>query len=174
MADDDKVFKPSFYTATIVFTVTVLVIVIILAGILAAVPQTRGNMSVFVPVIAVGGAVIVVQAMRRIWAIEKSYVYTSTFKENSNSLLGCPDSYVTSGKGCAQATSTLSLDASLVSSSKAQNGVKVTHFPPMVELDMKAVQNADKGVFIGQTCSKAEYRAIPWATYKALCPVTEI
>lgn len=174
MADDDKVFKPSFYTATIVFTVTVLVIVMILAGILAAVPQSRGHMAVFVPVIAVGGSVVVVQAMRRIWKIEKEYVYTSTFKENSNSLLGCPDSYVTSGKGCSQATSTMTLDESLVSSNKAQTGIKVTHFPPMLDLDMKAVQNADKGVFIGQTCSKPEYRAVPWATYKALCPVTEI
>jgi hypothetical protein len=152
----------------------VLVIVMILAGILAAVPPTRANMWAFVPVISIGGAVIVVQAMRRIWAIEKSYVYTSTFKENSNSLLGCPDSYVSSGRRCTPASSTMTLDTSLVSSSKAQSGVKVTHFPHMVDIDMKAVQNAEKGVFIGQTCSNADYRAMPWATHKALCPVTEI
>lgn len=174
-SDDDKVFQPSFYTATLVFTAAVLVLVMVLAGVMAAVPASREHMTVFVPVIAIGGASIVVQALRRIRAVEKVYVYTTTYKEKSNSLLGCPDSYVTDSKQqCSPRTSILTLDESLVSSDKARSGAVVSHTPPTVEMDMTAIRGADKGSFIADTCGDAQYKELVWATHKALCPVMSI
>lgn len=169
--EDDKVFKPSFYTATIVFTVTVLVLVLILAGIMASLPDTRQHMAVFVPVVALGGAYIVVMALIRIRKVEKAYVLNySEYKEKSHRILGCPDSYVSDGKKCTQRTSVLTLDESLVSSDKARSRAVVQHVPPALNMDMNAIRESDKGVFVQKHCTDAQFKDQPWATYRALCP----
>lgn len=169
--EDDKVFKPSFYTATIVFTVTVLVLVLIMAGIMASVPDTRQHMAVFVPVVSLGGAYIVVQALRRIRQVEKAYVMNySDYKEKSHRILGCPDSYVSDGKTCTQRTSVLTLDESLVSSDKARSRAVVQHVPPALKMDMTAIRESDKGAFVQKHCTDSQFKDVPWATYRALCP----
>ena len=169
--EDDKVFKPSFYTATIVFTVTVLVLVLVLAGIMAALPDTRQYMAVFVPVVSLGGAYIVVQALRRIRQVEKAYVMSySEYKEKSHRILGCPDSYVADGKTCTQRKSVMTLDESLVSTDKARSRAVVEHVPPPLNMDMNAIRESDKGVFTQKHCTDPQYKDQPWATYRALCP----
>ncbi len=175
MGDQDQVFKPSFYAASLTFTIAVLALVVVLAGVMATVPASRPHTSVFLPVIAVGGAAIVVQALRRIRAVEKSYAYTTTYKESSNARLGCPDSFVASGRQCVPKTSLLTLDPSLVPSDKARSSTVVQHVPANTPaMDMVAIRAQDKGAFLSETCRNTAYMELPWATHKALCPVAEI
>jgi hypothetical protein len=177
MSDDPRVFKPTFYTATLVFAVTVIVLVLIMSGIMASVPETRGHMAIFVSVVAAGGAVVVAQTFSRIWQAEKAYVHAAHLADESNSLLGCPDNHVTDGALCvpvrAETPIEMSMDESLVDADVI-TGSRLKHSATSIAgLDVAAARTATKGDFIGTYCKKAEWHAAPWATFKALCPAPE-
>jgi hypothetical protein len=169
---NDKTFKPSFYTATLVFSVTIIVITIVLSGIMVNVPAARPHMMCFVPVIAAGGAVIVVMALLRIRAAEKAYTFSADDEEKSNTYLGCPDAYRPKGAGeCAPSTIMMTIDDTLVSENGASQQLR---YGPVGEVvNIQEARNLPRGEFVKKYCEKA-YTDMPWATHKALCPVSDI
>lgn len=172
MGTTTKTFKPSFYTATLVFSVTVIVITIVLSGIMVNVPAARPHMMCFVPVIAAGGAVIVVMALLRIRAAEKAYVFSEEDEERSNTYLGCPDTYRPKGKGeCAPSSVMMTIDETLVSGNGLSD--RLRHGPVGDVINIQEVRTLPRGEFVSKYCGKA-YTDIPWATHKALCPLSDI
>lgn len=169
---NDRTFKPSFYTATLVFSVTIIVITIVLSGIMVNVPAARPHMMCFVPVIAAGGAVIVVLALLRIRAAEKAYTFSADDEEKSNTYLGCPDAYRPKGAGeCAPSSVMMTIDDTLVSASGASQQLR---YGPVGEVvNIQEARNLPRGEFVKKYCEKA-YTDMPWATHKALCPVSDI
>ena len=165
-----KPFKPSFYTATLVYTITIIVLVIILSGIMIQLPEARANMSIFVLVVAVGGTIIVVQTLSRIQAAEKAYAQAAATADTSNSLLSCPDDYVASATMCTQATVNMSLDDTIVAGSDA---AKLEHTARAVSgMDVQTARTVSSASFVNDYCNDASngWSSLPWATYKALCP----
>lgn len=166
---NDRTFKPSFYTATLVFSATVLAITIVLSGIMVNVPAARPHMMCFVPVIAAGGAVIVVVAMLRIRAAEKAYTFSADGDEQSNTLLGCPDTYRPKGQGeCAPSPVFMTIDDTLVASNGTSDPLR--HGPVGEPINLQEVRSLPRSEFVQKYCEKA-YTDLPWATHKALCPV---
>lgn len=169
---NDQTFQPSFYTATLVFSVTVIVITIVLSGIMASVPAARPHMMLFVPVIAAGGAVIVVMALLRIRSAEKSYTFSADDEERSNAYLGCPDTYRPDGQGkCKPSTVMMTIDDTLVSDNGSSNQFR--HGPVGEVVEIQEARTMPRSEFVKKYCDRL-YTDMPWATHKALCPVTDI
>ena len=164
-----KSFKPSFYTSTIVFTVTIMVLVLVIAGIMATLPESRPHMTLFAAVVAVGGTFVVIAALLRIRKAEAAYAKQAAGLSGANALLGCPDSYLSAGQQCKPATSTLTLDPYLVSTDKGMDGVTMYHTPAQVPLDMIAMRTDSTATFLGTDCKNPNYATLPWATFKSLC-----
>jgi len=165
-----KTFKPSFYTSTIVFTVTIMVLVLVIAGIMAALPDSRQHMTLFAAVVAIGGTLIVIAALLRIRKAELAYARQQASLSGANSLLGCPDSYLAAGQQCQPTTSKLTLDPYLVTSDKGRDGVVMQHTPAPVPMDMVAMRTDSAATFLGTDCKNPNYSTLPWATFKSLCP----
>ena len=185
----DSVFKPAFYSATLVFSMATLVVVMLLGGIMIAQPAARAGLSVFVPTLAVGGAVIVAIALLRIRSAEAAYVRLASGEDSSNAMLGCPDDYVANNGGCEPRSAEFGWTSDSVLAGKHVPGTRFTHTaratapkaalpgkdgkPGVAEpaFDVAAARYASRGEFVAKYCKNQEWRDLPWAMHKALCPV---
>lgn len=168
MSDDrrDKVFQPSFYTASAVYCVVATAAVLGLGATLAFAPHTRPHLSVFVVLFATGAAATVVRAMLAIYRVERSYARMGD--SGAHRLLGCPDAFVSDGRRCVPGTVVLTADAALTGAARA--GAPLSHTAPPVAVDLSATRASTSAAFVTRDCGNAAWRRLPWATHKALCP----
>ena len=177
-------FKPSFYTATIVFSAVVIATILLFVAVIMISKEWAKHLKVFTLVFSILGLAVVVLSFIRILKLEADCAAKQGSGDTSYKLLTCPDAYVTTLDGCAAPSEGVVLTADTVLTGDLHVGRRFIHTPDKLITGVAESRKGSRQEFLSSTpdsgttavnygCEYDSWKEIPWTSLRALCPASK-
>lgn len=176
-------FKPSFYTATIVFSAVVISTILLFVAAIMISKEWAKHLKVFTLVFSVLGLAVVVLSFIRILKLEADCAAKQGSGDTSYKLLTCPDAYITTLDGCSAPSEGVVLTADTVLMGDLHVGRRFVHTPDKIITGVAESRKStrqeflsgkkDSGTTVPFGCEYDSWKEIPWTSLRALCPASK-
>lgn len=174
-------FKPSFYTATIVFSAVVISTILLFVAVIMISKEWAKHLKVFTLVFSVLGLAVVVLSFIRILKLEADCAAKQGSGDTSYKLLTCPDAYETTLDGCVAPSEGVVLTADKVLLGDLHVGRRFVHTPAAPVTGVNESRKGSRQEFLSSKpdsgtaainygCEYGQWKGIPWTSLRALCP----